>query len=368
MEFLSNLGATSGDLPSYFELVNEDKMRDMLRPALRYVLTVYAQRYPRYLLRVVNHHEELYALLMILVENHYLREWGSSFAENFYGLKRIPTRKGFRGRVSEKLTDYHIFASLICLVVIPYAKGKLDEYYETVSGGPGGQLFGDTFDEEEEAEHESSMIPRILKRSKKLFKTVYPYADGTYAALLFAYQLAYMYNKTDFYSPWLHLSGVEVRRMSPRDFKEHSEKEELVKKARDAAFASGSPLQMAKYFMSLVSTRGFDFLKYFLPMSIFFFKFLEWWYQSGYHKQANAQPIPPPPEPIPPHPEGLAVPEDRSICPICNKKRTNPTMLPSGFVFCYPCIFRYVEENGQCPVTFMKATTEQLRKVYAVSA
>ena len=45
-------------------------MTDMLRPALRYVLTVYAQRYPRYLLRIVNHHEELYALLMLLVENH----------------------------------------------------------------------------------------------------------------------------------------------------------------------------------------------------------------------------------------------------------------------------------------------------------
>lgn len=66
---------------------------------------VFAQRYPRYLLRIVNRHEEFYALLMFFVERHYLRtqgasftlsDWelsqhgtlGASFSENFYGLKR----------------------------------------------------------------------------------------------------------------------------------------------------------------------------------------------------------------------------------------------------------------------------------------
>lgn len=76
MEFLSNIGP-SGDVyrPSVFELIAQDKMRDLLKPALRYVLTVYAQRYPRHLLRIVNKHDELFALLMLLIEQHYLREW-----------------------------------------------------------------------------------------------------------------------------------------------------------------------------------------------------------------------------------------------------------------------------------------------------
>ena len=39
---------------------------------------VFAQSYPRYLLRVVNRHEEFYALLMFLVERHYLRTQGMS--------------------------------------------------------------------------------------------------------------------------------------------------------------------------------------------------------------------------------------------------------------------------------------------------
>jgi Pex2 / Pex12 amino terminal region len=75
---------------------------------------VFAQRYPRYILRVVNRHEEFYAILMFFVEKHYLKKYGAyffysfalllcyvcgsllklwvsagaSFAENFYGLKR----------------------------------------------------------------------------------------------------------------------------------------------------------------------------------------------------------------------------------------------------------------------------------------
>jgi hypothetical protein len=36
---------------------------------------VFAQRHPRYLLRIVNRHEEFYALIMIYVERYYLRKY-----------------------------------------------------------------------------------------------------------------------------------------------------------------------------------------------------------------------------------------------------------------------------------------------------
>lgn len=81
--------------PSLFELVAQDKLKELLQPAIQYVLAViitlkknkkdpllnnsviqiYAQRYPRLLLRIVNNHEEFYALLMLLIERHYLKEW-----------------------------------------------------------------------------------------------------------------------------------------------------------------------------------------------------------------------------------------------------------------------------------------------------
>ena len=39
---------------------------------------MFAQSYPRYLLRVVNRHEEFYAIIMFFVERHYLRTQGVS--------------------------------------------------------------------------------------------------------------------------------------------------------------------------------------------------------------------------------------------------------------------------------------------------
>ncbi|MCO5594456.1 hypothetical protein L7F22_048486 [Adiantum nelumboides] len=74
--------------PSFYELAAQEQLQDLLKPCLRYVLSVLAQRNPRYLLRIVNRFDEVYALMMWMIERHYLHTWGSSFAENFYGLRR----------------------------------------------------------------------------------------------------------------------------------------------------------------------------------------------------------------------------------------------------------------------------------------
>ncbi|CAD6900235.1 unnamed protein product [Tilletia laevis] len=82
-------GSTSGSLP-LLELAHHRivELSSLLRPAIRYVLTVLARRNPRYLPRLVNRCDEIYGLLLLAVERHYLATGGSSFAENFYGLRR----------------------------------------------------------------------------------------------------------------------------------------------------------------------------------------------------------------------------------------------------------------------------------------
>lgn len=43
--------------------------------------------------------------------------------------------------------------------------------------------------------------------------------------------------------------------------------------------------------------------------------------------------------------EGIPLPPDRTICPLCSQKRANPSVVTvSGFVFCYACIFKYVSQ------------------------
>ena len=78
MEFFNDVG---GDplKPSLFELVAQDQLRDRLQPAIKYVWVVFAQRYPRYILPILNRHEEFYALIMFFVERHYLWKHSSSY-------------------------------------------------------------------------------------------------------------------------------------------------------------------------------------------------------------------------------------------------------------------------------------------------
>ena len=110
----------------------------------------------------------------------------------------------------------------------------------------------------------------------------------------------------------------------------------------------------------------FDYSPYFLPFLIFAFKFAEWWYSENGTTQST--PIPPPPHPAEPSERGVSLPLDKKSCPLCVDTRTNPAALScSGFVFCYPCIHNYVQENSRCPVTLLPATVEQIRKIYESS-
>ncbi|KAG0311856.1 ubiquitin-protein ligase peroxin 12 [Dissophora globulifera] len=382
---MSNLGGGSqADRPSLFELIAQDKMREMLEPALRYVIAVYAQRYPRYLIRIVNRYEEFYALLMFFVERHYLREYGASFAENFYGLKRVRAPRivkqpkvtiddesvatqaaaaaGPSIPGSNKLRERDIKKSLFFLIGLPYIKSKLDEYYEKVSGGEAARLFGDEFTQEEEDLTGQSLAVRSKAAVIKVFKRGYPYVNAVYQLAILAHYIGYLYNKTPFYSPWLRLIGIEVKRMSAADYRE------IQQKAKSAPRKpAGSLVESIKNNVLGLLSGSLDFLKVLLPMSIFFFKFLEWWYQSDYYKKASTAGDTaevPPPERIKPHPEGLPMPRAANICPICLKTITNPTALSSGYVYCYPCAYKQVEDHGRCPVTLMRCKTDDLRKLY----
>ncbi|KAG0338177.1 ubiquitin-protein ligase peroxin 12 [Podila humilis] len=359
MEFMSNLGGgAQADRPSLFELIAQDKMREMLEPALRYVIAVYAQRYPRYLIRIVNRYEEFYAILMFFVERHYLREYGASFAENFYGLKRVRAPRVVKPNRSSSIDDESIAASaaaaaatpasigskklnnrdirksLLFLIGLPYVKCKMDEYYEKISGA----------------------------LAIKAFKKGYPFVNALYQLSILAHYIGYLYNKTPFYSPWLRLIGIEVKRMTAADYRDIQQKGKSAPRK-----PANSLLESIQNNVLGLLSGSLDFLKVLLPMSIFFFKFLEWWYQSDYYRKASTagdSAEVPPPARIKPHPEGLPLPREANMCPVCLKTLTNPTALCSGYVYCYPCAYKQVEDHGRCPVTLIPCKTDELRKLY----
>ncbi|CAG8770329.1 10208_t:CDS:2, partial [Acaulospora morrowiae] len=244
---------------------------------------------------------------------------------NFYGLKRsrlLRSRFNLPEAVpdanQQRLRDVDIWRSLFFLVGIPYIKIKLDNLYEKVGGGADARLLDEMFASREyvHGHLQQGYTGRIRRFLLHSFRNIYPWMNALYHGSTLSFNIFYLYGKTLYYSPWLKLMKIHIRRMSPQDFKEL-----YIRKNRSRPlfnFQGMTRLQATRYLLVTVLTRGLDFLKVLIPMSIFFFKFLEWWYSSEFSKRigGNNEVEIPPPEIIPPDPKGIPLPESINICPI----------------------------------------------------
>lgn len=100
-------------------------------------------------------------------------------------------------------------------------------------------------------------------------------------------------------------------------------------------------------------------------IAIVAFKALEWWVATpDVHLPPRKHIAPPVPDPPEPALNGIALPKDSTLCPLCKEIRVNPAISPAGIAFCYRCILNHVREFGACPVTLQKCREEQIRRIY----
>jgi peroxin-12 len=155
---------------------------------------------------------------------------GASFAENFYGLKRVATQVATNGQFiapssdqsNPKLSTKDINRSLLFLVGLPYIKCKLDLLYSQVSGGASASLLGENEQEARELEilsdPSSSVKTKAVVHLKRIFRQVYPIVNMLYYGSNLCYNIGYLFGKTKYYTPWLRILGIEVKRMSMDDY------------------------------------------------------------------------------------------------------------------------------------------------------
>ncbi|KAL9597127.1 MAG: hypothetical protein Q9219_005349 [cf. Caloplaca sp. 3 TL-2023] len=423
------------------ELLSEQQLAALIPPSLRYLLAVATHRRPRYLLRVLNSFDELYALLMLAVERHFLRTYGGGFTENFYGLKRerTPRIKGgeapraSRGaptfvREALRLKEGDIWKNLAIMVGLPYLKRKLDESYDIHI--PQVSIVGPQYGRDTLPPN-PTIRQRIIYYYKWFLRNIYPSINAAYHFSLLAFSLAYMFDNTKYFSPFLWLIGTRIRRMDEADYRAIALAEQT---------ASIPPSQHANRpgqtnsvwnratISSIVYPRLLSSLRLLLPTSIFALKFLEWWHASDFAKQLSRRaaegldlpppivsgmplakkkppgptstgegardqsmkplkptntvslsiPAPqqqtPPLSPTSPHhsqpttktspsissTSGLPIltvpppsPQTSSLCPICLKPIQTPTSAQTGYVFCYTCIFKWVDGSHERQELFM---------------
>lgn len=382
-----------GTRPTFFEMAAAQQLPASLRAAVTYSVGVLALRRP-FLHKVLDYEDEFFALLMLVLETHSLRNTDASFSESLYGLRRRSMRirakkddtrlKSSDGIHHSGLEKRQRVLSVVFMVVLPYFKSKLHSVYDKEREARlQASLWGPTDERFDDADYfggegnslvsrggtdaETSVRTRLTKKIQKIIFACYPWLHASCEGLSFTYQLLYLLDATGFYSVGLHALGIHVCRATGQELMDNSSRISKIR-SRERERLLG-PLWLKKLQGALLSCAYtmLDYAQTGLIAAVFFFKMMEWWYQSAEERMSAPTVYPPPPPPPPPKAakEGIPLPPDRTICPLCSQKRANPSVVTvSGFVFCYACIFKYVSQYKRCPVTLMPATVEQIRRLF----
>ncbi|OMO84467.1 hypothetical protein CCACVL1_10810 [Corchorus capsularis] len=382
-----------GTRPTFFEMAAAQQLPASLRSALTYSIGVLSLRRP-FLHKVLDYEDEFFALLLLVLESHSLRTTDASFSESLYGLRRraakIRTKQvDIRSKPSDGIQHSGLerrqrVLSVVFLVVLPYFKSKLHSIYirerearlQASLWGPADEQFEDVdyFDEGETSiasvtstEAEVSMRTQVVKNIQKIIGACYPWVHATAEGLTFTYQLLYLLDATGFYNVGLHALGIHVCRATGQELMDTSSRISKIR-SRERERLRGPPwLKAVQGALLKCSYAVLDYAQTGLIAAVFIFKMMEWWYQSAEERMSAPTVYPPPPPPPPPKVarDGIPLPPDRTICPLCSQKRANPSVVTvSGFVFCYACIHKYVSQYKRCPVTLMSADVEQIRRLF----
>ncbi|KAM5561732.1 peroxisome biogenesis protein 12 [Rosa sericea] len=381
-----------GTRPTFFEMAAAQQLPASLRAALTYSVGVLALRRP-FLHRVLDYEDEFFAFLMLILETHSLRTTDASFSESLYGLRRRAVKIKVQkddSRVNLGDEFHHSglekrqkVLSVVFLVVLPYFKSKLHAIYnrerearlQATLWGDSGERFDDAdiIDRGEGSvvsrslDVEASVRTRLAKKIQKLIGACYPWLHASSEGFSFAYQMLYLLDATGFYSLGLHALGIQVCRATGQELMDTSSRISKTR-SRERERLRGPPWLKAIQGALLSGTYTvLDYAQTGLIAAVFFFKMMEWWYQSAEERMSAPTIYPPPPPPPSPQvaKEGIPLPSDRTLCPLCSQKRANPSVITvSGFVFCYACVFKYVSQYKRCPVTLMPANVDQIRRLF----
>nr|GMD52030.1 peroxisome biogenesis protein 12 [Ipomoea batatas] len=395
-----------GTRPTFFEMAAAQQLPSSLRAALSYSLGVLAMR-RSFLHKILDFEDEFFALLMLVLETHSLRTSDASFAESLYGLRRRALKirvKNDNKRLESSEEIHHSglekrqkILSVAFLVILPYLRSKLHAIYnkerevalQASLWGEGDERFNtDYFDSgansivsTSSSDTEGSARERLKKRIQKVVAACYPWIHAGNEGLSFSYQLLYLLDATGFYSFGLHALGIHVCRATGQELMDTSSRISKIRKHERERLRGPPWLKKVQGGLLSCAYAVLDYAQTGLIAAVFFFKMMEWWYQSA-EERMSAPTIYPPPLP-PPAPkvsrfellpgmlfmpvakDGITLPPDRTLCPLCSQKRANPSVVSvSGFVFCYSCIFKYVSQYKRCPVTLMPATVDQIRRLF----
>ncbi len=311
-------------------------------------------------------------------------------------------------RETLKLHEHDVWKNLAVMVGLPYLKRKLDESYDIHISQ--AAVLGRRY-QRDSLPPRATIRQRILHYYKWFLRHVYPSVHAAYYFSLLAFQLLYLFDASKFHSPFLCLIRMRMRRVGAADVRAIEEAEAARTKPRPTPATrpgQATSLFAPHIFNNVVYPRLLSSLRLLLPASIFALKFLEWWHASDFarklskkasegldlpppivagqsspskpaqessrsdfpssEKAANLESAPIKPSPLllprqPPISASTHLPiltvlpsssTSSSSCPICLTQTVTPTACQTGYVFCYTCIFRWIDGSHDRQKAFME--------------
>jgi len=179
--------------PSVFDILAQQSQAQSLKPALKYVLKfVSLWMRNKTFSRGLQWFEELYALVMFLLENYFLKKYGASFTENFYSMKRV-----FDNGTGAVMTKAQRLKSVFLLVVIPYIEGKLSAYREKIE----------------------NIDPHMRTPLMNFFYKWYPIVTKILGIIGIGFLVLYAFGYVNVQGLPLYLVGARLDKLTPEDVK-----------------------------------------------------------------------------------------------------------------------------------------------------
>ncbi|CAN8076892.1 unnamed protein product [Agarophyton chilense] len=389
--------------PSFFEVYAAEQLGSALRPAFRYLLETLSVRNP-YVLRVANWSDEVFSSLLLVLETFQLNTDSALLSESFYSLRRSAVGSFEPILFDAPLTNPHILGSVLCGVIIPYIRAKLDSWYSAQTGGAAAVMLQELqfpAQHVEESVNPTSRTPTsmsarlqtsearetllfklkisflrllnfpsiLIRLTKNILRHVqseafkrqlifwYPKIRALVDAVNLIYGMSYLYGHSKYYNLSLAMQGLILRRVSTID---------LLRLSSVLLDSTGRSkpnlLQVIRNFTGKV----IGVLRIAFYASVFGFRFLQYYYAAEAAAPKDIGAVIPPPAPLEPA-SGVnrELAKEPGKCPVCHQNRTNSTACTtSGYVFCYLCIVSSLQRTQKCPVTSAPATVDDLVRVY----
>uniref|UniRef100_A0A3Q1ESW5 Peroxisomal biogenesis factor 12 n=1 Tax=Acanthochromis polyacanthus TaxID=80966 RepID=A0A3Q1ESW5_9TELE len=189
--------------PSIFEVLAQESLMEAVRPALKHAVKILAESNPSRFGFLWRSFDELYLLLDVLLQNHFLSNCSASFSENFYGLKRVSGGRGLPVRLGLHRKSH--WRSLLLLCFVPYLRAKLEATLAR------------------QRDEEDFSIRLAQSRSQRLYRAAvaaYPYVSSAWQAWIFCQQLLFVFGVTKTHNPLLWLARVRLARLNTQDIRD----------------------------------------------------------------------------------------------------------------------------------------------------